>query len=45
LPIVASATGAVLVGRRTAEQIDHRKGDHHGVPIFVPSHLPPGPSG
>jgi dihydrofolate reductase len=36
--------GAVLVGRRTAEQIDHWKGDHHGVPIFVPSHRPPGPS-
>ena len=39
-----NATGAVLVGRRTAEQIDHWKGDHHGVPIFVPSHRPPGPS-
>jgi dihydrofolate reductase len=38
------ATGAVLVGRRTAEQIDHWGGDHHGVPIFVPSHRPPGPS-
>jgi dihydrofolate reductase len=38
------ATGAVLVGRRTAEQVDHWKGDHHGVPIFVPSHRPPGPS-
>src|SRR5712692_336301 len=39
-----SATGAVLVGRRTVEQVDHWKGDHHGVPIFVPSHRPPGPS-
>src|ERR1700682_2608827 len=39
-----NATGAVLVGRRTAEQVDHYKGDHHGVPIFVPSHRPPGPS-
>jgi dihydrofolate reductase len=38
------ASGAVLVGRRTAEQIDHWGGDHHGVPIFVPSHRPPGPS-
>ena len=41
-----NATGAVLVGRRTAEQVDHWGGDHHGrgVPIFVPSHQPPGPS-
>ena len=39
-----NATGAVLLGRRTAEQIDHWGGDHHGVPIFVPSHRPPGPS-
>jgi dihydrofolate reductase len=39
-----NATGAVLVGRRTAEQIDHWGGKHHGVPIFVPSHRPPGPS-
>jgi dihydrofolate reductase len=39
-----NATGAVLVGRRTAEQADHYGGDHHGVPIFVPSHRPPGPS-
>jgi dihydrofolate reductase len=38
------ATGAVLAGRRTVEQIDHWGGDHHGVPIFVPSHRPPGPS-
>jgi dihydrofolate reductase len=40
------ATGAVVVGRRTAEQVDHWGGDHHrrGVPIFVPSHRPPGAS-
>lgn len=40
------ATGAVLVGRRTAEQVDHWGGDHHGrgVRIFVPSHRPPGPT-
>ena len=42
----AMATGAVLVGRRTAEIVDHWGGDHHGrgVPIFVPSHRPPPPS-
>src|SRR6202022_3741329 len=28
------AAGAVLVGRRTVEQVDHWNGDHHGVPIF-----------
>src|SRR5581483_10959544 len=39
-----NATGAVLAGRRLAEQIDHWGGDHHGVPIFVVSHRPPGPS-
>ena len=39
-----NATGAVLAGRRTVEQIDHWGGDAHGVPIFVPSHRPPGPS-
>jgi dihydrofolate reductase len=38
------ATGSVLAGRRTVEQVDHWGGDHHGVPIFVPSHRPPGPS-
>jgi dihydrofolate reductase len=39
------ATGAVLAGRRTVEQVDHWGGDHHGgVPIFVPSHRPPGAS-
>src|SRR5947209_1775811 len=39
-----NATGAVLVGRRTVEHVDHWGGDHHGVPIFVPSDRPPGPS-
>jgi dihydrofolate reductase len=39
-----NATGAVLVGRRTAEQVDHYGGNHHGVPIFVLSHRPPDPS-
>ena len=39
-----NATGSVLVGRRTVEQVDHWGGDHHGVPIFVPSHRPPPPS-
>ena len=39
------ATGALLAGRRTVEQVDHWGGDHHGgVPIFVPSRRPPGPS-
>jgi dihydrofolate reductase len=38
-------TGAVLAGRNTVEQVDHWGGDHHdGVPIFVPSHRPPGAS-
>ncbi|WP_243062256.1 dihydrofolate reductase family protein [Humibacter sp. RRB41] len=38
-------TGALLAGRNTVEQVDHWGGDHHdGVPIFVPSHRPPGPS-
>ena len=36
--------GAVVAGRRTVEQVDHWGGDHHGSPIFVPSHRPPGPS-
>jgi dihydrofolate reductase len=38
------ATGAVLTGRRTAEQAAHWNGDHHGVPIVVVSHRPPDPS-
>jgi dihydrofolate reductase len=36
--------GAVLAGRRTVEQVDHWKGDAHGVPIIVPTHRPPDPS-
>ncbi len=41
----AKATGAVLAGRNTVEQVDHWGGDHHdGVPIFVVSHRPPGAS-
>jgi dihydrofolate reductase len=39
-----NATGAVLAGRRTVEQVDHWGGNAHGVPIFVPSHRPPDPS-
>ena len=40
-----TATGAVVSGRNTVEQVDHWGGDHHdGVPIFVVSHRPPGPS-
>ena len=39
-----NATGAVLVGRRTAEQVEDYHGNHHGVPIFVVSHEPPGPT-
>ncbi|GAA1552911.1 dihydrofolate reductase family protein [Kribbella hippodromi] len=35
-----NATGAVVVGRRTAEQVNYYGGDHHGVPIFVVSHAP-----
>lgn len=36
-----NATGAVVVGRRTGEQVDYYGGDHHGAPIFVLSHNPP----
>jgi dihydrofolate reductase len=39
-----NAAGAVLAGRRTAELMDHWGGDHNGLPIFVPSHRPPGPA-
>ena len=39
-----NACGAIVVGRRTVEQVDHWGGDHHGLPIFVPSHRPPGPT-
>jgi dihydrofolate reductase len=38
------ATGALLAGRRTAEQVDHWGGDHGGRPIFIVSHRPPDPS-
>lgn len=38
------ATGPLLAGRRTVEQVDHWGGDHGGRPIFVVSHRPPGPS-
>ena len=31
------ATGAVVVGRRTFDLADRWSGDHHGVPIFVPT--------
>jgi dihydrofolate reductase len=40
----SGATGAIVAGRRTVEQVDHWSGDNHGLPIFVPSHRPPGPS-
>lgn len=39
-----NAAGAVLAGRRTAELMDHWGGSHGGLPIFVPSHRPPGPA-
>ncbi|HLX46868.1 MAG TPA: hypothetical protein VKS82_00890 [Streptosporangiaceae bacterium] len=32
-----NATGAMLVGPRTAEQAGYHGGDHHGVPVFVPA--------
>ena len=38
------ATGAVLVGRRTAEQAGHYDGHHHGVPVVVVSRRPAPPS-
>lgn len=38
------AAGAVVTGRRTAELMDHWGGDLNGLPIFVPSHRPPGPA-
>ena len=31
------ATGAVVVGRKTFDYAGHWNGDHHGVPIFVPT--------
>jgi dihydrofolate reductase len=40
-----NTAGAVVTGRRTAELMDHWGGDlMGGVPIFVPSHRPPGPA-
>ena len=35
------ATGAVVVGRKTFDYADHWGGDHHGVPIFVPTRATP----
>ena len=41
----AMATGAVLVGRRTFDNAGRWNGDHHGVPIFVPTRgTPPAPA-
>jgi dihydrofolate reductase len=38
------ATGAVVVGRKTFDYAGHWSGDHHGVPIFVPTRgAPPQP--
>ena len=39
-----NGAGAILAGRRTAELMDHWGGSHGGLPIFVPSHRPPGPA-
>ena len=39
------ATGAVVVGRRTFDYAGRWDGDHHGVPIFVPTRgQPPEPA-
>lgn len=38
------AAGALLSGRRTAEQVDHWGGDRGGRPIFVVSHRLPDPA-
>ena len=39
------ATGAVVVGRRTFDYAGQWGGDHHGVPIFVPTRgAPPEPA-
>jgi dihydrofolate reductase len=35
------ATGAVVVGRRTFDLAGSWNGDHHGVPIFVPTRQAP----
>jgi dihydrofolate reductase len=41
----AMGTGAVLVGRRTFDHAGRWDGDHHGVPIFVPTRgTPPAPA-
>src|SRR3954447_9791659 len=37
------ATGAVVVGRRTFDLAGQWNGDHHGVPIFVPTRRTPPP--
>jgi dihydrofolate reductase len=38
------ATGAVVVGRKTFDYAGRWHGDHHGVPIFVPTRgTPPAP--
>jgi dihydrofolate reductase len=37
------ATGAVVTGRRTFDIAGHWEGDHHGVPIFVPTRGTPPP--
>lgn len=38
------ATRAVVVGRKTFDHAGHWGGDHHGVPIFVPTRgTPPAP--
>lgn len=40
----SAATGAVVVGRKTFDYAGHWGGDHHGVPIFVPTRgVPPAP--
>ena len=39
-----ASAGAVLTGRRTAEQANHWNGDINGAPIFVLSRRPPDPS-
>ena len=39
------ATGAVVVGRKTFDYSNRWSGDHHGVPIFVPTRgTPPEPA-
>jgi dihydrofolate reductase len=41
----AMATGAVVVGRRTFDLAGRWNGDHHGVPIYVPTRgTPPEPA-